>query len=736
MRKELFHDDTAASLVEITAQIIDGVIGRRPERGPDAAALEYLSSARMQCAEEVLSRESLWETPLGDLFPGLDAVPGLGPSGVSARVRNALARHSDGSWDAVASLTLRQVSLWRGVGIGAMRDLLASVLGDWADACILNWIDLESLANPSGRSTSEVGETAHRTNEPPPDVPDHFAPLAEGVLDALRWLWSDCGARTLREAIHLWVTSAPPSALRATVDTALDLDLGPLIGAKEPSEDAWLALLDFDDRALSILAHRRFWEPVLTLEELGRRFGVTRERIRQIEVRSLEDLTRRWDDDVRCAPLRHLAAMTRRAIGSIATIDDLASALSKAARDSSDAQSSASELALREGVLRSFLGPREEVAGMSLTEAAADTLRASRAMIDQMDTGALVSQDWFAERVAELGADCRFRPWIQEQLRLRELDEGYVPWRGSLNEKTVAIMTVRNRTMTMMELHEAIGLDVDPRYLRNVLHGDDRIVRRGLGRYGLRAWGGEEYSGIVEELHQAILRSPNGEVVLSEIIARFVEDFGVSEGSVRSYAGDWRFMRGPNGTLRLRGAGDPDPTYRHQAPEDTPGLFLIEGTWHLRVVVNLELLRGSGRVTRNGVAILAGLEPEMMVGFEYEGGAVTFSWRAKQPAIGSLRGIAVAHACVEGDRLFVPLEGPEPRRSRVARVADMARASDLERLALEMGLPGGDEADDLDPGPIARTLALPRGADWHDVVDRLRDRGEDFLEELIPLHWR
>ncbi len=286
----------------------------------------------------------------------------------------------------------------------------------------------------------------------------------------------------------------------------------------------------------------------------------------------------------------------------------------------------------------------------------------------------------------------------------------------------------------MTDLHESVSLDANPRSFSNQVQADKRIMRRGKEVYGLRSWGGEEYSGIRDELEQAVERA-GGRVDLEELISTFVDQFGVSAHSVRAYAAERRFIRHADGTLAMRTGDDPEVAHRQIPAETTPGLFLLHGIWHLRAYVDSELLRGSGRVVRSGVAIAAGLEPDLTLGFEYERGSVMFSWSGNQPYVGSLRGIANAHGCTERDLLFIPLDGAEPRTCRVTRGTDRDRANGIRRLGLEMGL-GSDEVDDDDPACVGRILGLPLGADWHDIVDRLRDRGENHLLEFISDKWQ
>ena len=53
-----------------------------------------------------------------------------------------------------------------------------------------------------------------------------------------------------------------------------------------------VALKNLDDRERRILTQRRLVDDPLTLDELSKSFGISRERVRQVEVRAFEKLRR------------------------------------------------------------------------------------------------------------------------------------------------------------------------------------------------------------------------------------------------------------------------------------------------------------------------------------------------------------------------------------------------------------------------------------------------------------
>ena len=65
----------------------------------------------------------------------------------------------------------------------------------------------------------------------------------------------------------------------------------------EARRELLMAAMDqLTDRERDVLMQRRLTDDVVTLEELSERYGVSRERIRQIEVRAFEKIQKRMTD--------------------------------------------------------------------------------------------------------------------------------------------------------------------------------------------------------------------------------------------------------------------------------------------------------------------------------------------------------------------------------------------------------------------------------------------------------
>jgi DNA-directed RNA polymerase specialized sigma24 family protein len=703
------------------------IVGRRLDAVADAGMLAALLDPTLAgedtagaLSRELWIRQELWGRSFEDLFPGLAAITETGPvTEASARTRNVLLRCRLGSWSALARTTPLQLAGLPNFGRKSFAETVGMVLVSWAAHC---------------RSASTAPVPIDRHDErpaPQPDPPSVDSRLSE-MSEVLTWLWRETGAETLADALADWPGSNPPERIIAIAEMILDMRIDEMLRLRAPDELVWCTLFDLPQRDMAILRERVYPDGrAVTLAELAERLHITRERVRQLETRVREHLAAQLTDDGDCAGLVHLAARTRRAIGCIADGAAAIEAVDAAVVASSEEPPRDN---LRRNVLLSLIGPHVEEDGLFISEVAARRLDDARRVVAESQPGTVLPESLVGGLIEELGVPPALEDRLEGLLDVRRIGGRHVVWRGSMADKAVSVLSVTGEPMTMLALHERVGLECNPRSLAGQVQGDRRIIRRGKEHYGLRSWGGEEYTGILEELEQAIERG-GGRIDLEKTVEAFVATFGVSAQSVRSYAADRRFVRNGHGSLSLRTEADPPPSPRGRPLVETRGVFLLDGVWHLRIEVDHDLLRGSGRLLATGAAVAAGLEPDLTLGFDYGAGSVTFSWSGSQPNIGSLRATALAQGCAEGDLLFLPLAGPEPRQCRVCRAVDRHGASGVIRLALEMGLDAHDSNAD-DPVPIAHGLGLPAGADWQDVVDRLRDRGDGELVDLIPLQLR
>lgn len=712
------HDVPDVALANFLRHRLDPVL--------DAPALRSILGAGRkenrleELASEMWREQALWGDTFEALLPGLADIASPSPlEGASVRTHNVLMRCGLASWAAIAEITPGRLSSLPNYGRKSFNETIEMMLLAWAQDC--------------RDGPKPPAETASGTATSEPEEQSHSATLEQelsAAFELLAWLWRETGAETIGAALASWASTNPPTRMEALAEDLLGTRLDEALRLTPPDEAAWQALLDLPDRELDILRGRLYPDArPLTLVQLSEQLDVTRERVRQIETRVRKHIASCIDGKGPAASLSHLAARTRREIGPMAEQESAIAIVDSMVRGSSDAPPAHN---LRRNILLALAGPYVDEAGVLMSKAAIERLDVVRSMIAELEPGASLPEGLFSVLVEELQIPPTVSTQIERRIGIRLVNGTHVVWRGSMVDKAVSVLAAYGQPMAMGDLHEAVGFEINPRSLANTLPADRRIMRRGKEHFGLRSWGGEEYSGITDELEQAI-DGAGGRVDLEATVATFVREFGVSAGSVRSYATDRRFIRDRDGSLRFRTDDDPLPAPRGRPINETRGAFLLGGRWHLRLEVDHELLRGSGRMISTSIAMAAGLEPDLTLGFDYGGGSVTFSWSRGQPALGTLRSTALAHDCVEGDLLFLPLAGSEPRVCRTCRVAERnSVATGTRRLALEIGL-DPERVDVDDPAILGGVLGLPLGADWEAVGDRLRDRGEDELAALLPL---
>jgi hypothetical protein len=713
---------------------IDDILYRNPRDAAHPMARDLLADAdaRMELAEQLRQRRDLGFKPLGSLLLGLDGAIEPTPPDRDIRLRssNVLRRVQVITWSRLASCSVFEIECFPNCGTKTVRDILATAILGWAELSEVTPANGHSgdrsiagglaVAGPGPTHSALASSDSHEEARPT-RLPD--------LEDVLRCLWLATGAETVDEALEDFAADRLPASLGERISILGRLRLEQVFDLPTVDERTWATLLALPSRQRQIMELRVYAPRGMraTLDELGRRFDVSGSRIQQLESSVIETLAKRLEGSEGAA-FRHLGRRAARQLGDATTRDTVDTVLTRLVEATSDGESN--ELGIRKAVLRELAGPLSEVGGVVVSARGLRRLKDLESRYSGAAPGEMLDRAAFDATIADLGADDPTRESILVHLGLRQLNGGLVAWRGSMSDMTVSSLAAYGRPMSLDEIHGELGYHRNPRSVAGHVRADERILRRGKDRYGLRQWGGEEYRGILDAIER-VITDAGGSIGATDLVARVTTRFGVSENSLRAYSGDRRFIRREDGAIAMRAPDDPEAPIGGRPIDVTRGAFLLDGVWHYRVEVNPEAIRGSGRVIPRSIALEAGIEPDLTLGFDYDGGTVVFNWSGPQPTLGSVRNVLSAHSCVESDLLFISLGGPEPRSVRVGRSAARNAEFTIRRLALEMGLQPGDVSQD-DPIAVASALGLPPGADWEDVADRLRARGEMDLVTHVP----
>jgi len=246
-----------------------------------------------------------------------------------------------------------------------------------------------------------------------------------------------------------------------------------------------------------------------------------------------------------------------------------------------------------------------------------------------------------------------------------------------------AVMYLENEAQPMDVDSLAALCGVSSGGLLNAMSLDDRLVCVDRRTYGLRSWGFKEYEGVVGSIHQA-LEYFGGRAYLYDVADWITEHFNVSWSSVITYATSHRDFMIEDGMLRTRSS--------HEAVRGTiekdigavGGCLIIDGHPALRVVIDSQLWRGSGRPIPRAWALKAGLNPGEKLVLGNNGRTLVISWIGNEPALGSMRNLALSDSWPEhglgfiilaDDKLVTVTTPPPPKPSTDANIIASAMNS-------------------------------------------------------------
>lgn len=551
-----------------------------------------------------------------------------------------------------------------------------------------------------------------------------FLPLSVSDLRDLRM----CGRETVIDILRaLLVALGPvdvdgsPSATHgqeASVEPIRAPHGSPGSTTLGESLSVWLA--ELGARELAIL-RARVIARTRSLEDLGEQFGVSRERIRQIEGRLTRRLGGFGDDLLHGEAWRGLESQVQAAVGAVASEAMVLALLPELCIDPADTGIRLVELlpTLLPGVERD----QGWIATRPLAELRAETIqRLSNQSQDVTPSMTGVEQfDRFGLDPAE------WRSWLG-YCGLRLFGTVVVRAGASIPELAMALLTATKRPMTSEEIADGVGSE-SVRSVRNRLLADDRFARVGPNLIGLPDWGLETYEGIREEIVQRIERA-GGRVRLASLIEELVDTFGVSPNSVYAYANDRAFARA-EGWIFLAGDDLGRETRRRArsgSPAETRRCFLRGGAWWFRVDVGKDALRGSGFPAPIGIMSLFQVAEGTERSFITDECEVRVSWVRPQPTFGSVRPILLAMAADEGDVLWMR---PGADDQLLVELARREVATHTANIALHCGVKPSD--DHLRAG-VAAALGLSKHTKWSTILATLRGRGDLDVADMVEDH--
>lgn len=665
---------------------------------------------------EVIASSSAAREPLLSIFPQLaSSEPLTRMDGLSTRSLNALtSRFGFQIFSDMAELSTLELLQAPGLGVGSVRNILRAILRSMLE---LPTVDV-LFQDDKG---SYITDVAVKRDSRIAKWQQVFIALAKISRDA-----RGGDAPVLSEEI---IDSSDPRVSKL-IDQLFTLTNDDVLGEEQAQETLEISgpvplqrlLIDrinelfdkLDERQIFIAASRIFAvTSPLTLDEIGARFHVTRERIRQLERRAISTISDFYSADVE---LRNLVDRVQESIDPLTHIDNLVS-LDRVLLDTVEA------LGLPLFRIVQHLLPNASNEGEWFASPNVDGFR-KRIVVEMdglQDDYGVVDFDELAVAVNLDTEPSLLRSWL-EYSSIRVQDGYVLSSYGSAPARIAAQLSILSRPATFDELFELCGEGNDERTFRNALHSDSRFSKVNKESFALAAWGGPSFVSIREQIRQELVQA-NHPLSLRRLVDHISKTFQVKPSSVKAYASSHPFKLN-DGMVDFADA----PISRPPDLGRSRGLFRVGNVWKAAYTVNSEHLRGSGFQAPAPLAVALGVGPGGRSVLHSALGEHGFYWTGLQPTFGSIRLLLERAGFSEGECIFVAVDVEAMRISIQKReVGGQGTVASICMLAGIPAIENGAQAMEA----LAEALMLDRDAPHSDVEAFLRKRGDVDLADLV-----
>ncbi|MCL2503330.1 MAG: hypothetical protein FWE94_01770 [Coriobacteriia bacterium] len=481
------------------------------------------------------------------------------------------------------------------------------------------------------------------------------------------------------------------------------------------------AIIELDSRLVYILSRRLFAEKKATLEQVGQELGITRERVRQLEIKAKEA----FHAAIEPHEFLHLAASVfRESDFLVRPLDEVLSQYPAFAETVISVQQPAWRILY-------VLDSSVEIAdGWCAKPTIASAKEATLSWVAEHSNGYgamdLAEVTLLSSLDLQRSIDIR-AAWLK-YCGLAVADGIVCTQTRSVGDYAAAVLSVVGEPLSPEEIVGLFAYKRDSRSLANQLSADPRFERAGRETWALKEWGLEVYTGIRGEIKKKLDKS-GGPIYLTDLISELTVAFGVSETSVKAYAGAPPFQC-KDGVVSSIGPCGLEAT---KAPGHTKKFYRMPDAWVYRIRVTSDHLRGSGMPAPMAVATLLCIRFGQTVQLESELGLQKVAWTGISPTLGSIRRLLVEYGIKVGAEVFLAIRDDGTFRCISARplIGDP--------LADALALIGAPEVSDAAAARkyLAEAVCLPEESSVEDIVGAYRQRGDAdvalLLEQVHPV---
>jgi len=368
---------------------------------------------------------------------------------------------------------------------------------------------------------------AEESDPPEEETPDSWSYIADLLRDLITVAGEFSSGESVWDALadlqDLASQCGFEQVMRNTTIESIASGVGLAERANDEADDF---VGELSDREGRILEERLLADDPRTLDDLGEEFGVTRERVRQLQVRMEGGLARRLSPHVDA-----IANILRARLGPVVAERSITDIVGTLFGDATRPGTPLARTMVRDSLGYAIL---EGVGMDSEATAVVDALKAAAPML--ADSVGLVVPE-------ELQAVLPEGHWMDhwEALVRRAglaFVFGHLALRETARASIMAAVLETGHPVTPDEIAELTEIDANG--VRATFSALETMARVDKTRWWLRDWIEDEYEGIAAEIMQRI-QEDGGGTTLDRLLQELPERFGVSESSVRAYVSTPQF---------------------------------------------------------------------------------------------------------------------------------------------------------------------------------------------------
>ena len=306
---------------------------------------------------------------------------------------------------------------------------------------------------------------------------------------------------------------------------------------------AWDAFSSLEEREQHIIRDRTLSSDGLALREFGERYGVTRERVRQLEQRATADMLASFEKETAQSEdeMREFRAALLTGAGHLLPfkmVPEIPVFSAMAVNTPYDAY----QLTYIQRFLLWVHGFTFKAGWVQWGETSPESIH--NLLEEQFAKKGTIGANEVRDLLIAYGiADMAVNAVLKESAPdMRRFGEVYLPWKRSRIDKAEALLRWLQRPATNDELFDLVDEPGSQRSFKDRLLLDVRFMRTGMHTFGLREWGMVEYTNIHDAIAKRIVAA-GGKIKVEELIEKVVRETGAKERSVRSYINHPRFRR-------------------------------------------------------------------------------------------------------------------------------------------------------------------------------------------------